>query len=109
MLDFNAFRKEGIHMSYQTMVQIFGAMMEDRETMKVEDWMARYSGYMLDTAKVIFSMRGEDFSEDDLYSFASHIAKSVYTKEYDEQLEDLDMSGFNEFIKASEGKDVAKS
>ena len=108
MFNFNVF-KNGVEISHQTMVQIFGAMMEDRDTLSVEDWMGRYSGYIMDTAKLINSMREDKLEEDDLLSFASHIAHMVYTKKYDDMVSDIDATDFNAFIKESQGKDIASS
>ena len=110
MLDFKALKDNGIVMSYTTMVQMFKAMMEDRDTMTVKEWMSRYSGYLMDVATSIMKTNGMDFSEEETMKFASHIAQSVYTKEYDEMVEnDLKMSDMEDFIKASEGKQIAKS
>lgn len=110
MLDLKALKDNGINMSYTTMIQMFKAMMEDRDTMNVKEWMSRYSGYLLDTATAIMKANDiEDFTEEDCMKFASHIAQSVYSKEYDDMVDDIDMSEMTDFIKASEGKQIAKS
>ena len=107
MFDFNLL-KDGIQVSNQTMCQIFKAMMEDRDTLSVKDWMGRYSGYIMDTAKVINGMRPKEdrIDEDGLLDFAVHIAKMVYTKEYDDAVKDSDIE---EFLKESQGEHIARS
>ena len=107
MLDLNAL-KDGIKVSNQTMVQIFGAMIEDRDTLSVENWMGRYSGYIVDTAIVINSMRPKEdrLDEDDILHFAAHIAQMVYSKDYDKAVAGTD---YEEFFKQAGNENIASS
>jgi hypothetical protein len=110
MLNFKSLKDNGIVMSYTTMVQMFKGMMKDRDTMTVKEWMSRYSGYLMDVATSIMKTNGIDFDEKETMKFASVIAHSVYTKEYDKMVDDdIKMSDMEDFIKASEGKHIAKS
>ncbi len=110
MLNFKALKDNGIAMSYTTMVQLFKGMMKDRDTMSVKKWMSRYSGYLVDVATSIMKTNGMDFDEEEAMKFASIIAHSVYTKEYDKMVEnDVNTSDIYDFMKASEGKEIAKS
>ena len=109
MFDFNKF-ENGCTVSAQTMCQIFGAMMHDRDTMDIPEWMGRYSGFIVDTARIVNSMKGNDaLNEDEILKFAAHIAHMVYTKKYDEEMNATDWDDFNDFMKESQGKRVASS
>tara|TARA_R110000824_G_scaffold95302_6_gene229280 strand:+ start:1922 stop:2245 length:324 start_codon:yes stop_codon:yes gene_type:complete len=107
MFDFSAI-EDGIKVSNQTMIQIFGSMMEDRDRMDTKEWMGRYSGYIMDTAIVVNSMRSKEnkVDEDSLVDFAVHIAQMVYTKKYDDAVKD---SGIEDLFKAENAGDIARS
>ena len=75
------------------MAQIFHNMMEDRDLFESKEWIKRYNSFIMIIVDKIIKIKGIKLSKDDRLDYLVSLSHSIYTKKYDDDINDMKNMG----------------